>query len=254
MCASGQNKAGEREFFDKHAEAVSEYDVLSERTNRRLVQACLDRCRLEPGMRVLDLGCGSGIFSHLLSRHGMSVTGVDISPGLIDLGARLYPEVKFLVGDAEALPFEDGHFDCVFMGGLIHHFADPSALAGEVARLLRDGGSFFAFDPNRRNPFMWLYRDHDSPLYSSKGVTPGERPVLAEEVATIFAWAGFRISSEATSVEYRYAASLLMRLLLPACNLVEKVFLSPPFLGPFRAFVLTHGVKLARPGQVTQQT
>jgi len=205
-------------------------------------------------MRVLDLGCGSGVFSHLLSRHGLSVTGVDISPRLIDLGARLYPEVKFLVGDAEALPFENGQFDCVFLGGLIHHFADPSALAGEVARQLRDGGTFFAFDPNRRNPFMWVYRDHDSPFYSSKGVTPGERPILAEEVSMVFARAGFRISSEATSVEYRYAASPLMRILLPACNLAEKVFLSPPFLGPCRAFVLTYGVKLVRPSQVSRKT
>jgi ubiquinone/menaquinone biosynthesis C-methylase UbiE len=249
-----QDRAGEREFFDRHAETVSEYNVLSEKTNRRLVAACLERCRLRPGMRVLDLGCGSGVFSRLLSRQGLNVTGVDISPRLIELGARAYPDVKFLVGDAEALPFENGQFDCVFLGGLIHHFPDPSALAGEVARQLCDGGMFFAFDPNRRNPFMWLYRDHDSPFYSSKGVTPGERPVLAEQVTEVFAKAGFRVSSETMSVAYRYAASPLMRMLLPACNLAEKVLLAPGFLSPHRAFVLTYGAKLTQPSQVPCKT
>ncbi len=46
--------------------------------------------------------------------------------------------------------------------------------------MLRPGGRFVAFDPNRMNPFMWLYRDRASPFYSSVGVTENERPVLAE--------------------------------------------------------------------------
>ena len=45
--------------------------------------------------------------------------------------------------------------------------------------MLRPGGRFVAFDPNRMNPFMWLYRDRSSPFYSPVGVTQNERPVLA---------------------------------------------------------------------------
>ena len=44
------------------------------------------------------------------------------------------------------------------------------------------GRPFVAFDPNRMNPFMYLYRDRSSPLYSPVGVTPNQRPVLAREI------------------------------------------------------------------------
>jgi ubiquinone/menaquinone biosynthesis C-methylase UbiE len=245
-----QDKANEVGFFDLHARTASEYNAFTERTNRKLVQACVDRCRLRPGMQVLDLGCGSGVFSHLLRQHGLEVTGVDISPRLVELGRRLYPDVTFLVGDAEALPFEDARFDCVFLGGLIHHFPDPRALAAEVSRQLRDRGTFFAFDPNRRNPFMRLYRDRDSPFYSSKGVTPNERPVLGEEVVRVFADAGFQVFSETTSVSYGYVASPLIRMLLPAYNLADRLLFWPRLLSRFRAFVVTYGTKLTRAGQV----
>ena len=46
--------------------------------------------------------------------------------------------------------------------------------------MLRPGGRFVAFDPNRMNPFMCLYRDRSSPFYSPVGVTENERPVLAK--------------------------------------------------------------------------
>src|SRR5260370_39045015 len=58
------------------------------------------------------------------------------------------------------------------------------------------------------NPFMWLYRDRASPVYSSVGVTANERPVLAREVGAVFARAGFEVSSHYLSgLAYRYVAS-----------------------------------------------
>lgn len=238
-----QDKGKEVEFFDSHARAASQYNAFCEATKLRFVRACMDRCRLRPGDEVLDLGCGSGVFSHLLSRHGVKMTALDISPELVTAGRKRYPEVEFLVGDAENLPLPAGRFDAVFLGGVIHHFPGPERLAREVARVLRRGGAFFAFDPNRRNPFMWLYRDRSSPFYSSVGVTPNERPVVDREVSRVFVEAGFEVASDYMSVRYQYIASGLVRWLLPVYNLVDAALFAPAFMKRHRAFVLTYGRK-----------
>jgi SAM-dependent methyltransferase len=51
----------------------------------------------------------------------------------------------------------------------VHRLLDPARCASEVFRVLKPDGSFVAFDPNRLNPFMYLYRDRSSPFYSSVG-------------------------------------------------------------------------------------
>jgi ubiquinone/menaquinone biosynthesis C-methylase UbiE len=59
---------------------------------------------------------------------------LDISSKLIELGRETYPGLELIVGDAEALPFEDGTFDGVLLSGLVHHFPDPRLLAAETRR------------------------------------------------------------------------------------------------------------------------
>src|ERR1700730_5565396 len=105
---------------------------------------------------------------------------------------------------------------------------------------------FVAFDPNRMNPFMWLYRDPVSPFYSSLGVTPNERPVLAGEVAAVFQRAGFAVTTHyIAGLAYRYVASWRTRLLLPIYNLVDAQLFGLSIMERFRPFVLTAGSKPA---------
>src|SRR6185436_3919357 len=119
-------------------------------------------------------------------------------------------------------PFESGSLDGVLLSGLVHHFPDPRRLAGEVRRGLRIGGRFVAFNPNRMNPFMWLYRDRSSSFYSSVGVTENERPVFAWRIADIFRNEGFRVQSDyLAGLAYRYVASGRGRLLLPVYNFID---------------------------------
>ena len=109
--------------------------------------------------------------------------------------------------------------------------------------MLKPGGAFVAFDPNRRSPFMWLYRDKSSPLYSSKGVTPNERPIVAAEVRDVFSAAGFNVSTEYISLHFRHIASPLLKWLLPLYNQSESLLFKPAPLSTSRGFVLTYGVK-----------
>jgi SAM-dependent methyltransferase len=142
------------------------------------------------------------------------------------------------------LPFPGSSFDGVLLSGVVHHFPDPSRCAAEVYRVLRTGGRFVAFDPNRMNPFMWLYRDRASPFYSPLGVTANERPVLAREVAAVFARAGFDVTSHFLSgLAYRYVASPRARLLLPIYNAIDAAVFGLALMERLRPFVLTAGTK-----------
>ena len=163
-----QDKQKEIAFFDAHA-ASDEYDVFTPEANARLISAFVRLSGLSRGARVADLGCGSGVFTDLLRRAGYSSIGLDISPKLVALGRSKYPGLELIEGDAENLPFDNESFDGVLLSGLVHHFPDPRRLAAEVRRVLKPGGRFVAFDPNRMNPFMWLYRDRASPFYSPVG-------------------------------------------------------------------------------------
>ena len=240
-----QDKSKEIAFFDAYGKSDEDYDVFTAQANARLIKAFVKLTKLPHGARVVDLGCGSGVFTELLRQEGYNSIGVDISPKLVALGRRKYPDLELLEGDAENLPFETESLDGVLLSGLVHHFPDPRRLATEVFRVLRRGGRFVAFDPNRMNPFMWLYRDRASPFYSSVGVTENERPILAKDVATIFRHEGFWVQTDyLAGLAYRYVASRRTRLLLPVYNFIDNFLFSSTIMAPFRPFVLTSGEKL----------
>jgi ubiquinone/menaquinone biosynthesis C-methylase UbiE len=243
MAASTQDKQKEIAFFDGHA-AADDYDVFTPQASTRLAEAFVNLTGLKPGARVIDLGCGSGTFTALLARAGYDCVGLDISAKLLEVGRRKHPQIEFVAGDIEHLPFPGESFDGALLSGVVHHFPDPSPCAKETFRLLRPRGRFLAFDPNRMNPFMWLYRDRASPFYSSVGVTPNERPVLAREVRVTFARAGFSVTSHYLSgLAYRYVASSRARLVLPIYNFIDSAVFGLPLMERLRPFVLTAGEK-----------
>jgi ubiquinone/menaquinone biosynthesis C-methylase UbiE len=243
IALSAQDKQKEIAFFDGHA-AADTYDVFTPESNVRLITTCMRLARARPGARIADLGCGSGVFTDLLRSLGYNAVGLDISPKLIALGRAKYPDVEFMEGDVEELPFPDASLDGVLLSGLLHHLPDPARCAGEVFRVLKPGGAFVAFDPNRMNPFMYLYRDRSSPLYSSVGVTENERPVLARQIAAVFRRSGFEVGTDYISdLSYRYLASSKLRWMLPAYNALDRMLFAPDFMKPLRSFVLTYGEK-----------
>jgi SAM-dependent methyltransferase len=102
------------------------------------------RLALKPGVRVLDVACGSGNLAIPAARAGAVVTGVDIAPNLLEQAcARAASEgltIQFDEGDAESLPYDDAAFDAVVsMFGAM--FAPrPELVAAELVRVCRPGG------------------------------------------------------------------------------------------------------------------
>jgi len=106
----------------------------------------LARMPVEAGDTVLDLGCGSGYAGRALreTKAAGRAYGIDASPSMAH-NAREYtddPDVGFLVGDFESLPFDENSIDHCFSMEAFYYASDPRAALDELARVLRPGGTF----------------------------------------------------------------------------------------------------------------
>ena len=103
-------------------------------------------------LRVLDVGCGAGFFSVLLAKEGYQVTGVDLTPDMVENARTLAEEEKtdceFLVMDAENLRFADESFDVVISRNLTWTLPDVKSAYREWVRVLKKGGILLNFDAN----------------------------------------------------------------------------------------------------------
>ncbi|MDP9842474.1 class I SAM-dependent methyltransferase [Streptosporangium lutulentum] len=93
-----------------------------------------------PAVATLDLGCGEGRVSRDLSELGHRVTGVDISPVLVEAAREAHPDGRYMVADAADLPFDDGAFDLVVAYNVLMDVDDLSGSVREAARVLAPGG------------------------------------------------------------------------------------------------------------------
>jgi len=96
--------------------------------------------RVGPGDDVLDVACGTGNVAIAAARAGADVTGLDITPELLEIAARREPTVRWVEGDAEALPFPDGSFDVVTSVFGCMFAPRHDVTARELLRVLRPGG------------------------------------------------------------------------------------------------------------------
>lgn len=93
-----------------------------------------------PGEHILDVATGTGWAARGIAARGANVTGVDLGAEVIEAAKALSTGIDFRVGDAEALPFPDNHFDAVISTFGVMFARDPEAVAAELARVVRPGG------------------------------------------------------------------------------------------------------------------
>jgi SAM-dependent methyltransferase len=102
---------------------------------RPLYERVLERLRLLPGTRLLDAGCGSGLFAELAARGGADVIGLDAASGLVEYARRRRPAARYVVEDLERMPFGDGTFGVVTAFNSVLYAADPRRALAEIARV-----------------------------------------------------------------------------------------------------------------------
>ncbi len=132
----------EAEFYNKQTQDESHLrDILS-------------FVEIKPGMKILDLGCGSGYLTFALAKENpnVSVTGLDIvTDTLMSNKDKATKEgltnLEFISYDGTVFPFEDKAFDLVVTRYALHHFPEIDKSMQEVARVIKPGGKFFLSDP-----------------------------------------------------------------------------------------------------------
>jgi SAM-dependent methyltransferase len=102
--------------------------------------AVFDALDLQPGMRILDAGCGAGLALVLADKRGLVAAGLDAAPGLLAIARERLPGADLRQGDLEDLPWDDETFDVATAFNSVQYAEDPVDALAEIRRTLRDGG------------------------------------------------------------------------------------------------------------------
>jgi SAM-dependent methyltransferase len=190
MTVKDQDKVSERAFYDDLFERnpdnehiTSGYEDLYEFAFRQ-----------PPEGIVLDLGCGTGAHAVRLAQRGYDVIAVDLSPAGVRAAKDRFRQAgvrgRFVVADAEHLPFRDGAVDVVWSSLLLHHFPKLISLPDELRRVARR--RLIAMEANANNVLSWFAFNVVNPIWGLSTTTKNQRALFPGRLHERMARAGFR--------------------------------------------------------------
>lgn len=140
--------------FTRQAEPFAAMPAHSDADIVRLIReaACLG-----PSSRVLDVACGPGLVALALAEAAGHVTGLDLTPAMLDKAQQLQQKrglvnLTWDLGRADALPYHEGAFDAVVTRFSFHHLTDPTTALAEMVRVCRRGGRVVVCDVYTTTP------------------------------------------------------------------------------------------------------
>jgi len=147
---------------------------------------------INAGMKVLEIGCGTGYFTKELAKTSAYVTAIDISSDLLMVARQdiSYGNVIFKEENAYALSFPTDSFDSVIGSSVLHHLDIAKALA-EFRRVLKKSGTIYFTEPNIINPQLILQKNIPF-LRKMMGESPDETALCRWKIARMLSAAGFK--------------------------------------------------------------
>jgi SAM-dependent methyltransferase len=119
---------------------ADEWAEIQERQVAPAYESALEALQIGPSTRLLDAGCGAGMFLRLAADRGADVSGLDASEGLLVHARRRVPGAQILQGELEQLPYDDASFDVVTGFNSFQYAARPVAALAEARRVVRPDG------------------------------------------------------------------------------------------------------------------
>lgn len=153
-------------FFDEHPGLYPWPDILvkmgfakSYKLRDVKFKKYLDLLGIKKSDKVLDVGCGEGIFlARIVKTYEADGTGVDISKKSIVTAKQWQsPRLHFQMADATRLPFPDESFNHVLSFDLLEHVQNQSKVLSEIVRVLRPKGSLLIYTINKNQRYTWNF-------------------------------------------------------------------------------------------------
>ena len=129
--------------------------------NERVINIILDNAQVKENTRVLDVACGTGVLFPDYIKRGAVVTGVDISPEMVKIAKKNFPEIEVICEDVENLNFTE-KFDVVMVYNAFPHFPHPQRVIEKLSTFLRDGGRLSVAHGMSREDLLKLHNERAS--------------------------------------------------------------------------------------------
>jgi demethylmenaquinone methyltransferase/2-methoxy-6-polyprenyl-1,4-benzoquinol methylase len=149
---------------DPYKKLAKFYDSFIEPFNTILRKIVLKMYLPKEGMRVLEVGCGTGTNLKLYQQAGCKVFGIDLSPSMVKVASeKLGEQADIKLGDASQMPYSDGSFDLVIAMLILHEMSGQIRLPviAEMVRVLKQDGHLLLIDFHPGPilfPKGWLYK------------------------------------------------------------------------------------------------
>lgn len=214
--------------------------------------------RLIKGKRFLNIGCGGGYEGLLFSGFGAKYVGVDFSQSAARYTKSLIEtaglEASTFQAEAEALPFQENHFEVIYSSGVLHHTPNIEKAFGEVFRVLKPGGTamiglyptysimflwyrlhaVLSGNFSKKNIELWLHKKTEGEWQTESRVNRWTKTYSKSEFASMLERSGFKqVSIKQTPLQIRS---------IPIFGKIVKLLLPKPIsdaqLGPFGGMLI----------------